>query len=433
MIVINSCQDSTGPKIEDDDLYLVKIYDLQIPEEILDQEPFEIAFSAYIGDNNCYSFFEIDTICDPGKIDIYIWGKYDSTSTCTTASQIIEDQILTFKPPFTNPLIINFYQPDDTIITDTINVLYMSQDPDWINYTKNSSVIPSNNIYALAIDLDDNLWVGTEDYATGIFRFDGIEILDFSDRRFELNQYYVESITVDRHGNIWVGSFLPPEISKYDGSDWQVFNFNPEIDHDDVHALVVDLDNNLWIGTHHSHLYRFDGNTFTEIDTVNSIYSGYIEALDIDSQNNLWFGYYLCTVGKYNDDELLIFNDSDLGLSQYYNFINDLKIDSHDRVFITTSGKGLLVFNNDTWANYDMSNSNIPTNNLYDLCIDSQDNIWVASGVGLLKFDGIEWVLYNYENSGLIDNSITSLAIDSNDQIWIGNYTYGITLFKNGN
>jgi len=110
-----------------------------------------------------------------------------------------------------------------------------------------------------------------------------------------------------------------------------------------------------------------------------------------------------------------------------------MQIDSQDRVYIATSGKGLLVFSNGIWTKYDMSNSNIPSNYLNALAIDSQDNVWLASSAGLIKYDRNVWTLYNHENSGLIDNTITCLTIDSNDQIWIGTYEFGITLFKNGN
>ena len=432
-IMVNSCQDSTGPDDSKDNLYLIKVNNLIIPDTILDSEPFTISFSAYVGENSCYSLFDIDTIRNANNIKIYVWGKYDSTLSCTLPQPIIEWKELTFYPPFNNnTMIINFYQPHDSLIVDTINVLHLSQDPDWINYTTYNSLIKSDGIYALATDLDDNLWVGTWDYATGIFRFDGTSVMDFSDRRYELEHYFVESITVDNFGNIWVGSFTSPTISKYDGSDWQVFDINSEIDRDDVHSLVFDLDGNLWIGTHHTHLYKFDGNDFTELDTVNSLNYSYIEALAVDSNNNLWIGFLNGGVGKYNGNDILLFSIDELGLG-WYNYINDMQIDSQDRVYIATSGKGLLVFSNGIWTKYDMSNSNIPSNYLNALAIDSQDNVWLASSAGLIKYDRNVWTLYNHENSGLIDNTITCLTIDSNDQIWIGTYEFGITLFKNGN
>lgn len=79
------------------------------------------------------------------------------------------------------------------------------------------------------------------------------------------------------------------------------------------------------------------------------------------------------------------------------------------------------------WKNWNTSNSSIPTNSFNSLCIDSNNNVWLATNQGVIKFDGHNWVSYTSSNSPLPHNVCYAIATEGNT-IWIGT-VWGLARF----
>ena len=47
-------------------------------------------------------------------------------------------------------------------------------------------------------------------------------------------------------------------------------------------------------------------------------------------------------------------------------------------------------------------------------------------GNGIIKFDGSEWENYNISNSGLSSNTVFNIVVDEEDNIWCGTYNGGL-------
>lgn len=73
------------------------------------------------------------------------------------------------------------------------------------------------------------------------------------------------------------------------------------------------------------------------------------------------------------------------------------------------------------WVNYQLSNSNIPTNVLSCITIDMNGTKWIGTNeFGVLKFDGNSFTEFNKDNSPLPDNYILCLTVDPSNRLWIG-------------
>ena len=83
------------------------------------------------------------------------------------------------------------------------------------------------------------------------------------------------------------------------------------------------------------------------------------------------------------------------------------------------------------WLHKD--NSGLPGNSVSQIVIDNSGYKWIATDSGLAKFDGSEWTIYNTKNSGLTDDAIFELLIDSKDQIWIIYTSGALILFDRHN
>lgn len=87
---------------------------------------------------------------------------------------------------------------------------------------------------------------------------------------------------------------------------------------------------------------------------------------------------------------------------------------------------GLTRFDGSNWTTYNTSNSPIPSNCLYDIKIDADNNKWLATAgdVGIASFNGTDWHIYNVDNSGIALNEVFRITIDAKrDLIWFTHYT----------
>ena len=82
---------------------------------------------------------------------------------------------------------------------------------------------------------------------------------------------------------------------------------------------------------------------------------------------------------------------------------------------------------------YDTSNSAIPSNDVWAIVIDDNENIWIGTpGGGMAKLSGNTWELFDSGNSGLPHNDIRNLTKDHENRIWISTYNGGVAMYDAG-
>lgn len=105
------------------------------------------------------------------------------------------------------------------------------------------------------------------------------------------------------------------------------------------------------------------------------------------------------------------------------NNLSCVAIDKNGIKWIGSFDRGLIKFNEITFTNYNKSNSALPSDRILTISVDSQNKIWVGTDNGLAIYDGTNWIIYNKTNSGLKSNEILSIKFDDNGITWIGAYT----------
>ncbi|CUU08034.1 Por secretion system C-terminal sorting domain-containing protein, partial [Candidatus Thermokryptus mobilis] len=115
----------------------------------------------------------------------------------------------------------------------------------WTIYNASNSGLPSNYINAIAIDGQDNLWIGTEE---GLAKFDGVNWTVYNSSNSGLPSKYVNAIAFDKEGNKWIGT--NNGLAKFDGVNWTVYKtYNSGLPDNSVKTIVIDISGNKWIGT----------------------------------------------------------------------------------------------------------------------------------------------------------------------------------------
>lgn len=313
------------------------------------------------------------------------------------------------------------------------------------------------------------LWVATEDK--------GIVIISFEDNAMnkaaEINNFYtdyskINNLIADDEGNIWFTS--NNKLLKTNGARLQnIIPFDEKL-YAQIHCILKDKAGNIWINTNNG-LKKFYFSSsrqkwlskFYPIALINSKTD--ITSVYEDKFENIWVG----TMGKgiviidpksgknrhLTEDNLLVdgsvlsingkgdelwisslggavhcnFGDENSNIFKPYTFINfknvssigsnyiySIFIDSHDRVWFATDGRGITVYDHGRFKNYNRTNG-LKSLVIYNVCEDKNGNIWFSTlNNGLYKFDGKKFFNISAEQ-GLNDETITALATDAKNNI----------------
>jgi len=296
----------------------------------------------------------------------------------------------------------------------------------WTNYTLSNSGLVSNNIQAIAIDVQGNKWIGT---ASGVSIFDGTNWTNYTPSNSglaynNLGNSDVSAIRIDAQGHKWFAIY-GGGVSVFDGASWTTYNTgNSLLVNDYVNCIAIDAQGNKWFGTN-SGISKYDGTNWTTYTSGNN--SGLpgnttspasIRYIAIDAQNNKWFS---CSVAggstgvcKFDGINWTTYNTSNSGLVD--NYVYAIITDVQGNIWFGTNG-GISKFDGVNWTNYSYSTGL----SVMSIAIDTYGNKWFGiSNGGIRKFDDTNWTVYNTTNSGLAFNSVSAIAIDALGNRWFG-------------
>ncbi|MFZ1292111.1 MAG: two-component regulator propeller domain-containing protein [Melioribacteraceae bacterium] len=206
------------------------------------------------------------------------------------------------------------------------------------------------NVYNLINDKNGNIYINS---ATGDFKIDPnrkISRFQASIKELENSNEYVTDFNCDKDAHIWLITNksklidFDPQTGKYkiyDPSEFDKSSHNELVGT----AIVLDKDDNLWIGTR-SGIYFFSKEkkrfeSFSD-PSINPIKNEIILDLKLDSFGSLWIGTQFGGLFKYEDGTL--FNSYRFKSSEKNSltpgWANNI-YEAHDgKIWITTSGQG---------------------------------------------------------------------------------------------
>ncbi len=324
----------------------------------------------------------------------------------------------------------------------------------WRRYDLGQSPLPAGSVFAIEVDNEQNVWLGGY---SGLIKYDGTKWHKFGAEPGS-PQSSLNCLEADSAGSLWFGATGANPLGRYDGTNFFVYDSTTApFSREQVNVIYTGKQGNIWIGSSYSGLYKFDGNDWICFNTDNSpLPSNMVYCLKEDPLGNLWIGTFC--YGFYADDgsivfwegglvkkhgdEWTVYNKDNSGLP--FNSISDMEFAADGAMWIAARddedvvggfyGGGLTRYDGQNWYSYNMDNSPLPGNTIFDMCIDKNDNLWLATfDSGLVKFDGAEqWTIYNTTNSGIASNAVACVAIDSAGHKWIGHLYAGLSVFREG-
>ena len=293
----------------------------------------------------------------------------------------------------------------------------LSSDPPTIEASYNTSssangVITSDQINALELDDNGDLWVGTA--AGGLFKA-AISVGNdsWTWQSFPLTQnsqtisFDLTALIVDKDGNIWTGS---------DGGG--------VIRHDSGSSDLA--------GTTVSALAKGSGTIWAALGSSNAGDKTVISSL---SETGSWVGTYSATEvnadfvskeGTASDPEFVDLVSLVIGALAFSGDDIWTTVQKWERrkltgIFQQVAGGGVSSYDGSNWVNYNVDSNSLPSDLIKVIKTDSRGRVWVGTlNGGLSMFDGISWNIYNVENSPLPSNFVLTIFIDSQDNAWVG-------------
>ncbi len=289
----------------------------------------------------------------------------------------------------------------------------LQKDSDGVAFTKYYTGLSKTG--NLLQDNEGNLWFTSNNQ---LLKINGVQLQNIVPLTSKVNSQ-VHALLQDRNNDLWIN--INGGLRKYtiDGSDHpREITFSlPEIQNKaEITSLYEDTFGNIWIGTMGQGMYVLDpaNGRHRRITEDKLLINSSI--LSISGRGlEVWIssleGAVHCNLSAENKDlqkpyQFLNFkNVSSLGS----NYIYSIFVDTKDRVWFATDGKGITVYNKGKFTNYS-EREGLQSTVIYNICEDDKGNLWFSAlNKGLYKFDGQKFTNFSVEQ-GLNDATVTALA-----------------------
>ncbi len=417
-----------------------------------------------------------------------------------------------------NTLIYKLINSENKTLIGTQEGVFVYED-NKISSFNSDTVLNKSSVYTIYVDKHKNVWFGT--LQNGLIYYNA---RSKTTRQFKttdgLNSDRIFSISQKANGDMLIGTeyglnkinqqFRITKASEIPGNDNIAFNcivskgkndfylgtssegikyfdfsinkvkanynglngltFNP------IQCIFKDREENLWIGTNGSGVFKYFNNKFVVYNKVNGFSENYVNSVNVDSYNNIWVGLKknglvkisANTLKKYVfdlkhpndlpdndinailplDNGKLLFGTSD-GLCFFENekirtigdesfrhkYILSLFEDTDKQVWIGTT-EGVYKLNGNKIEEEGLLNKYKKDGrqfSIFYITEDKQKRKWICTETGLILLDAGKTILFNSENK-FISSLIVCAVIDSKNNMWIGTeeglYFYDNSTFK---
>lgn len=272
---------------------------------------------------------------------------------------------------------------------------------------------PGNEIHEIKQD-GDLVWIGT---SGGIYAHDRKSTELKMSKLDGLLHPFIDSLSVDRTGKKWFGSF-GGGVNVFDGTTWT--QYPPTVTHGNTAVFsLVDQAGTIWFGTDGAGLISFDGKDWNQLTTKDGLPHDKVHTIAQDKDGSLWIGTE-DGVAQLKDKKWKVYRTTD-GL--VHNHILVILIDQKGDKWFGSWGAGLSRFDGTTWTTVKAAPAPNGPNSDYILSgkMDAKGRLWFGTYDGVAMYDGSQWTQY-HEADGLGGTDIWATEVDSDGYKWFGSY-----------
>jgi signal transduction histidine kinase/ligand-binding sensor domain-containing protein len=286
------------------------------------------------------------------------------------------------------------------------------------NWTQLSDELSHSSVLTLTVDVEGNLWIGTNGGGLNRVRRRTFRVLPGSEGAV------VQSASEDSQGALWVGYNGNSRVDRRFADSTRTFQMVPDAGiaaRCDVKSVLVDNQGLVWAGMWFTgdpqreppRLFQFAEGEFKPLVATAAV-SQDVSVIFQDRKQQLWVGTR-AGLGIRVGDSWRVFTQGD-GLPA--DEIRGLSDDSSGSLWIATGG-GLGRLRDGQFTVF-RKKDGLPSDDLSSVYADPEGIVWVGTrGSGLVRFDGRNWTHITMEQ-GLAGNSIGYMIEDGAGHLWLG-------------
>ncbi|MBU0486856.1 MAG: T9SS type A sorting domain-containing protein [Bacteroidetes bacterium] len=232
------------------------------------------------------------------------------------------------------------------------------------------------------------------------------------------NKVWFTWIEADYAGNVWwLQKISPRTVSSFNGNNYLAF---PEIETNSPNCGVhFESNDQPW------YIYNGVLNTFRNdsvlfcvcIECWNQQISVYFINFCIDLDDAVWLfarddntqTYVLCKKTVTHEWSLNLAPDSIMDIT-----IIGMSVTSNGEAWMATDSAGLVMFDGQNWHTFSTTNSDLPSDNIFDIEHSDDGTVYVTSPAGISYYSGGNW----HTNSAYA-GQVGKMAKGHNNEIWV--------------
>lgn len=313
----------------------------------------------------------------------------------------------------------------------------------FINLNEENSGLSSNAVLTLYSDLTGNIWVGTFAGGLNVWQDQKKTFRNYRQSKpNSINDDIVRAIYQPSPDKLYVGTekglnildLTNDRVSTYTKKNNDPFSLSDNA----IYSISADRQGGVWVGTFFGgvNFFREKGENFElyyPAGESGSLSGSAVSSFLEDSPGNFWIGT--------EDGGLNYFNSRDKSFKQFpfhskqenlsYHNIHTLFKDKGGNIWVGVFAGGLDIYNPKTGkvTNYQhdpTDSTSISNNNVYAIYQDRDQVIWVGTTKGLNIYDPENNSFIRVENKGLQNNIIYDIYEDESKTIWFATYDNGL-------
>lgn len=273
-------------------------------------------------------------------------------------------------------------------------------------------------VLAIAETSDGDLWIGTRD--AGLYRLRGGHTEAITAGLPDLK---VNCLLPTKSGELWVGT--DRGITRWDGSKLTQAGLPKSLDNLQTLSLTLDRDGNIWVGTNSEGLLRLNIQGVASLDEGGQAVTAVFE----DREGNLWVGS-ANGIERLRDSVFVSYSVPE-GMPSEKN--GPVYVDSTGRTWFAPIAGGLHWLKDGQHGR--VTNAGLDRDAVYSLA-GGADELWVGrkrGGLTRLQMRGttVQAMTYTQAN-GLAQNSVYAVYRSRDGSVWAGTLSGGVSHLRHG-
>lgn len=282
-----------------------------------------------------------------------------------------------------------------------------------------SSFIPDNmpystSFYSAFYDREGNGWFGSSNH--GLYKKTGNSWYNFYNSQGLENANYLYSMCEDKNQNLWFSGYSG--IYRFDGQNWYNVAQNAGLKSQDFDEIITDSNGNIWFNAPYNGVYKYDGNALTYYSRAAYFNNGYLVSLAAGPDGSIWVATDWNGIYRYDGGSWTHFT-AEQGLAT--NSVRAMAFFKDGRLAVVTNYFDISIYDGTSW---ETENPMFGYQDIYDMAIDWENNIWLATINGLARHKDSETQFYLSNTSGW--NYVTFVSVDKYGHVWAGLYNTGL-------